>query len=225
MGPHCIRAIFFSLLMTALVPPLSAATESEQPVQRRKSHLGFGLGITHSTDEVTDVFGQGTDASILVNQHIFKGFGVRVIVGGIYLGAPEESAALETYLTGLEFFGSSFRNFSMSFEYIGIGPSYFFQFGERQSLSASVALSICAVKMEISALNGHLFKLSNRQWGYNAGLMYGFWIGDSWGLHTRIELNRINTTDEPDDLYYKFVRGDQDPLFFSWLIGIQVGYR
>ena len=222
MRPHYTRAIFFGVLILAAA---SVAAESEQPVRRRKSHLGFGLGITHTASQVADVFGQGTDASILVNQHLYKGFGARLIVGGIYLGAPEESTKLETYLTGLEFFGSSFRNFSMSFEYIGIGPSFFFQFGERHSLSATVALSHYSVKLDVASLNAQRFKLSNGQWGYNAGVMYGFWIGDSWGLHTRIELSRIYTTTEADDLYYVFVRGDTDPLFVSWLVGVQVGYR
>jgi hypothetical protein len=222
MRPHYMRAVFFGVL---ILTTASVAAESEQPVRKRKSHLGFGLGITHTASQLADVFGQGTDASILVNQHLYKGFGARLIIGAVYLGAPEEPAKLETYLTGLEFFGSSFRNFSMSFEYIAIGPSFIYQFGERHSLSASVALSLCSVKLEVAAVSAHRFKVSNGQWGYSGGVMYGFWIGDSWGLHTRIELNRIHTTTEADDLYYAFVRGDTDPLLVSWLVGVQVGYR
>jgi hypothetical protein len=204
---------------------VAAGADAEGNERRRKSQLGLGIGLAGTASQVGDVFGPGTDASLLVNQHVYKGFGVRVLIGGIYLGSPEEEAERETYLTGLGFFGSSFRNFSMSYEYVTFGPSFFYEFGESHSVMAAVTWGLFNVKMDMAALNEQRLKVSNRRYGINAGVVYQYWIGDSWGLNARCELSRVDTKTDADDLYYAFARGDSDPVFVSILIGLQVGYR
>jgi hypothetical protein len=199
--------------------------DEDDSVQRRNSHLGLGLGYATTTSVVEEVFGEGSAGSIYVNQRIYKIFGIRLLYGGIYLGSPEETASMETYLKGLDFFGSSFRNFSMTFSYITIGPTVQLHFGERHSVMLAGSWGLYDVKLDLASITAYRLSPKNDRTGFNVGAMYCFWIGDSWGLDARVEYHLINTTDEPDDLYYVFVRGDQDPSFFNVLIGVHIGYR
>jgi hypothetical protein len=211
-----------------MVPPAAAQylpPDPEEPVQRRDSHLGLGLGYVGTSSVVGEVFGDGTDAAIYVNQKIYKILGLRASFGSIYLGSTDAAAKEEVYLKGLDFFGSSFTNFTMSFPYITIGPSIQTRFGENHSVLASAAFVFYHVKLDISSLDAHRFAPKNRRYGLNATFMYSFWIGSSWGLNAQLQWYRINTGSAESDLYYTFVREDSDPQFVSFLVGVQLGYR
>jgi hypothetical protein len=220
-------AVLLALLVVpaiAWAQPSYPNEEEEQP-QRRDSHFGLGLGFATSTSVVHEVFGDGTDASIYVNQRIWKVLGVRGTFGAIALGAPNPEAEFETYLTGFEFFGSSFTNFSLGFTYLTVGPSVQLRFGENHSVLASAAVGFYDVKMDLASLGAHRFTPQNKRRGLNATLQYSYWIGSSWGLNARFDVHQIYTKTEDDDLYHTFVRGDADPRFNSFLIGVHVGYR
>jgi hypothetical protein len=204
---------------------LLAVCQEEERAQRRDSHIGLGLGFATTTSVVEEVFGEGTDASIYINQRIWKVLGVRGTFGGIYLGSPNPEADLDTYLTGLDFFGSSFNNFSMSFTYLTVGPSVQVHFGESHTVLASAAVGLYDVKMDLASLNATRFSPKNDRTGLNATVQYAFWIGSSWGLNARFDVHQIYTTTDDDDIYHAFVRGDTDPRFVSFLVGVQIGYR
>jgi hypothetical protein len=204
---------------------LTSRAQTDEPVRRRNSQIGVGFGYATTSSTVEDVFGEGIAGSFYVNQRVFKLLGVRLLYGGISLGAPEEGAKEEIYLTGIDYFGSSFRNVSMTLSYLTIGPSVQFHFGGSHSVLAAAAYGFYDVKLDLASLEAHRLSPRDNRSGLNATVMYAFWIGDSWGLQARLEYHRIDTTNDPDDLYYAFVRGDSDPQFFTILIGAQIGYR
>lgn len=221
-----------AVLGAALLVPAAAAQptyprleEDEEPARRRNSHIGVGLGFTTSTSVVEEVFGDGTDASIYVHQRVWKILGVRASFGALYLGSPNLEAEWETYVNGIDFFGASFNNFSMSYTYITIGPSLQFHFMDNHSFLASAAYGLYDVKLDLASLEAHRLSVQNDRHGLHATLQYSYWIGDSWGLNARLDVHRIYTTEAEDDLYYHFVRGDSDPRFHSFLVGVHVGYR
>jgi len=221
-------AILGWLLLTAAparpehqVPVL---TQKEEPKQQRENYLGLGLGFALTPDEVGKVFGEGTDALIYVDHRLYKVFGLKASFGAISLGASEPDAELETYLAALDLFKGSFRNISMGFTYLTIGPSVRFGFGENHTLMAAVAYVFYDIKIELASLNAHRLTPKNKRNGLNISAGYAYWIGDSWGLNARFEWHRISTGTDWDDLYHAFARGDTDPRFFSFLIGLQIGY-
>lgn len=205
--------------------PIRSVSGEEETRRNRDSHVGLSLGLSSSPDEVTDVFGPGTDALLYVDHRLYKWLGIRGSYGSISLGSANAEAELETYLAALDLFGGSFRNVSLGFDYVTIGPSVRFHFGERHSLMWAVSYAFYTVKVDLASLEAHRLTPKNSRTGFNANAAYGYWIGDSWGLHARFEWHRIGTTTDPDDLYRAFNRGDTNPRFFSFLVGIQLGYR
>ena len=214
--------LFFSGIAAAQPP---YPKPDEEPVQRRDSHIGVGIGYAGTSSVVGEVFGDGTDALLYLNQRIVKFLGLRASFGSIYLGSAEQAAELDTYLTGLEFFGSSFSNFTMKFTYLTIGPSIQFHFLDNHSVLASGSYVLYDVILDLSTLQAQKYDVKNDRRGFNADLMYTYWIGDSWGFNAQFQWHWIDTTSHGDDLYYTFVRGDSDPQFISFLVGAQIGYR
>lgn len=199
--------------------------QTEESTRRRNSQIGVGFGYAATSSTVEDVFGEGIAGSFYVNQRVFKLLGVRLLYGGISLGAPEAGAEEEVYLAGIDHFGSSFRNVSMTLSYLTIGPSAQFHFGDSHSVLVAATYGFYDVKLDLASLEAHRLRPRDNRSGLNASVMYALWIGDSWGLQARLEFHRIDTKDDPDDLYYAFVRGDSDPQFITILIGAQIGYR
>jgi hypothetical protein len=213
-----------------LVPALAAAQPPypkphEQPVQRRDSHLGVGIGYAGTSSVVHEVFGEGTDALLYVNQRLYRFLGFRASFGSVYLGSTEPAAEWDTYLTGIEFFGASFTNFTMKYTYITIGPSIQLHFGSNHSLLASGSFALYDVVLDLSSLEAHRLDAKNDRSGFNADLMYTYWVGESWGFNAQVQWHWIDTTSHSDDLYYRFVRNDSDPQFISFLVGAQLGYK
>lgn len=197
----------------------------EEPQQHRSSHLGVAIGYAGTSSVVGEVFGEGTDALLYINQKLYKPLGVRASFGSIYLGSAEPSAEWETYLAGLEYFGASFTNITMKFNYLSLGPSCQLNLGESHSFLGTASFVFYSVVLDLSSLQAQRLDVSNSQLGFNADLMYAFWIGSSWGLNFQVQWHWIDTTSEYEDLYYAFVRGDEDPQFVSFLFGVQLGYR
>jgi hypothetical protein len=204
-------------------PPYPKPEEEAQ--QRRSSHLGVAIGYAGTSSVVGEVFGDGTDALLYVNQKLYKPLGVRASFGSVYLGSAEPSAEWETYLTGLDYFGASFTNFTMKFNYLSLGPSIQVNFGDSHSFLGSASFVFYSVVLDLSSLQAQRLDVSNSQTGFNADLMYAFWIGSSWGLDFQFQWHWIDTGSDWDDLYHVFVRGDSDPQFLSFLVGVHLGYQ
>lgn len=205
--------------------PIPGVPEEDEPVRNRNSHIGISLGLSSSPDVVSDVFGSAADALLYVDHRVYKWLGVRGAYGSISLGSANPEADLETYLAAFDLFGASFRNVSLSFDYVAVGPSVRFHFGERHSLMGALSYVFYEVKVDLASLEAHRLTPSNSRSGINADVVYGFWIGNSWGIHARFEWHQIRTTADPDDLYHAFARGDTNPRFYSFLLGVQLGYR
>jgi len=225
-------AALISVIVTAAAAGPTAASaqvsypkQEEEPVQRRDSHIGIGLGYAGTSSVVHEVFGEGTDAAIYVNQRLWKFLGVRAIFGSVYLGSAEPAAELETYLAGLDYFGSSFNNITMKFTYFGIGPSVQLRFFENHGILLSGSYIWYEVGLDLATLQAHRIEVKNTRGGLCANVMYDYWIGSSWGLNAQVQWHWVNTTSNWDDLYHTFVRGHSDPQFVSFLVGVQVGYR
>jgi hypothetical protein len=216
-------AVLVSLVPASAQPPYPKP--EEEPKRRRASHLGLALGYAGTSSVVGEVFGEGTDALLYVNQRLYKPLGIRASFGSVYLGSAEPAAEWDTYLTGLDFFGASFTNFTMKFNYITVGPSLQLNLFENHSILGSASFVFYSVVMDLSSLNAHRLDVKNSVTGFNADLMYAYWIGDSWGLNFQAQWHWINTTSDWDDLYHIFVRGAQDPQFVSFLIGAHLGYK
>jgi hypothetical protein len=226
-GRSLVALTLFAVLATSV--PVAAQPPypklEEEPERHRSSHLGVALGYAGTSSVVGEVFGEGTDALIYVNQKLYKPLGIRASFGSVYLGSTEPAAEWDTYLTGLDFFGSSFTNFTMKFNYISIGPSLQLNLGDRHSFLGSASFVFYSVVLDLSSLGAHRLDVKNSRTGFNADLMYAFWIGDSWGLNFQAQWHWIDTTSAWDDLYNVFVRGDSDPQFVSFLVGVHLGYK
>jgi hypothetical protein len=225
-----IRCIITVVVATSAGPSLAAAQPpypkpEEEPVQRRESHLGVGIGYAGTSSVVGEVFGGGTDALMYVNQRLYRPLGVRASFGSVYLGSTKPAAERETYLTGLDFFGASFADFTMKYTYLSIGPSFQLHFGERHGFLASASYVLYDVILDLTSLTASQHQVKDSHWGVNADLMYTIWIGASWGFNAQLQWHWIDTSTRKDDLYYAFVRGDADPQFVSFLVGAQVGYK
>ena len=216
-------AVIFMPALAAAQPPYPKP--NEEPVQRRDSHLGVGIGYAGTSSVVHEVFGEGTDALLYINQRIYKTLGIRASFGSVYLGSTEPAAEWDTYLKGIEFFNASFTNFSMKYTYVTVGPSIQFHFGGSHSILASGSVVLYDVILDLSSLEAHRLKVKNDHRGLNADIMYTLWIGESWGFNMQLQWHWIDTTSDPDDLYYNFVREDSDPQFVSFLVGAQLGYK
>jgi opacity protein-like surface antigen len=229
-GPPAARSCALAAVCVAAVLPALAASQvsypkpDSEPVRRRNSHIGVGLGYAGTSSVVHEVFGEGTDALIYVNQRVYRILGLRFSFGAVYLGSTEPAAEMETYLKGLEYFQGSFTNFTMKFWYLTLGPSIQLHFGNH-GLVASGAFVLYDVVLDLASLQARRLSVSNDRTGVNVDLTYAYWIGGSWGLNAQLQWHWIDTTNEADDLYYAFVRGDSDPQFISFLVGIQVGYK
>ena len=218
-------------MLALLVAPRLAAAQppypksDEEPVQRRHSHLGADIGFAGTSSVVHEVFGQGTDALLYINQRIYKNLGIRASFGSVYLGGAEPAAEWETYVAGVEFFGASFTNFTMKFTYVTVGPSIQLNLGANHSFLASGSFVLYDVILDLASLEAHRLDVKDDRTGFNVHLMYTYWIGASWGLNAQIQWHWINTTSHANDLYHVFVRGDSDPQFLSFLVGAQLGYK
>jgi hypothetical protein len=217
-------AMFVLLALPASAQP-PYPKPNEEPERRRSSHLGIAIGYAGTSSVVGEVFGDGTDALLYVNQRVYKPLGIRGSFGSIYLGSTEPSAEWDTYVTGVEFFGASFTNFTMKFNYISIGPSLQLNPGDNHSFLGSASFVFYSVVMDLASLEAHKLDVKNSQIGLNADVMYTFWIGASWGINFQAQWHWIDTSSEWDDLYHTFVRGDVDPQFVSFLVGVQLGYK
>lgn len=204
---------------------VSYPMQEEEPVQRRDSHLGLGIGYAGTSSVVHEVFGEGADAAIYANQRLWRFLGLRAMFGSIYLGSTEPAAEFETYLKGLEYFGSSFSNFTMKFVYFGIGPSVQLRFLENHSVQVSGSYVWYSVTLDLASLQAQRLAVDDNRRGFNADVMYNYWIGASWGLNAQVQWHWIDTMSDPEDLYHTFVRGHTDPQFVSVLVGIQIGYK
>jgi len=231
-GKSAFRMALLAVMVTAVVAgptpadaQVSYPKQEKEPVERRDSHLGIGIGYAGTSSVVHEVFGEGTDAAIYMNQRLWRFLGVRAVFGAIYLGAAEPEAEFDTYLKGLEFFGSSFRNITMKFTYIGLGPSIQLRFLDNHSLLLSGSYIWYSVMLDLASLQSHRLEVKNNRHGLNANVMYNYWIGSSWGLNVQAQWHWINTSSDPDDLYHTFVRGHSDPEFVSVFFGVQIGYR
>jgi hypothetical protein len=225
MSGVCLLAVVLWIAAARADARIPGVAEEEEPRQNRDSHVGVSLGLSSSPDEASDVFGSGTDALLYVDHRLYKWLGIRGAYGSISLGSAQPEADAETYLAALDLFGGSFRNVSLSFSYVTIGPSFRFHFGERHSLMGALSFVFYDVKVDLASLEAHRLSPDNSRSGFNANAVYGFWIGDSWGIHARFEWHQIRTTTDPDDLYHVFARGGTNPRFYSFLLGIQLGYR
>jgi hypothetical protein len=204
---------------------VSYPKQEEEPVQRRDSHFGVGIGYAGTSSVVHEVFGEGTDAAIYVNQRLWKFLGARVMFGSVYLGSAEPAAELDTYLTGLDYFRSSFTNITMKFTYLGVGPSVQLRFFENHGILLSGSYIWYDVGLDLATLQAQRIEVNNKRGGLCANVTYDYWIGASWGLNAQVQWHWIDTTSDPEDLYHTFVRGDSDPQFVSFLVGVQLGYR
>jgi hypothetical protein len=204
---------------------IPGVTDEEESQQNRDSHIGLSLGLSSSPDVVSDVFGSGADALLYVDHRLYKWLGVRGAYGSISLGSANPDADFETYMAALDLFGASFRNVSLSFDYLSFGPSFRFHFAERHGLMGALSYVFYNVKVDLASLEAHRLTPDNSRTGFNANVVYGYWIGDSWGIHARFEWHQVRTTTDPDDLYHVFARGDTNPRFYSFLLGVQLGYR
>lgn len=196
----------------------------EKRVQRRDSHIGVGLGYAGTSSVVHEVFGEGTDALLYVNQRIYKPLGLRFAFGAVYLGSTEPAAEMETYLVGVEVFKGSFTNFTMKYTYIMLGPSIQVHLGNHGLLASGSAV-FYKVALDLATLQAYRLGLNNDRFGVNADLTYTYWIGESWGLNAQLQWHWIDTSSDTEDIYHIFVRGDSDPQFVSVLVGVQVGYK
>jgi len=208
-----------------LLPAPVAVAQTEEPPGKRDGHLGAAIGYATTPNQVGDIFGDGYNGAVFVNQKFAGPLGAYVSYGGIFLGEATPDYQNEIVLTAFEYFGSSFRNIAMRFTYVSIGPSLAFDAGQKHSFVFAGAVGFYQVVLDLDSAGGQGFTIRDDSRGWEIKAAYTFWLGRVFGLQLQFDMHTIDTPGSLNSLYRTFTLGDSNPRFYSGLIGVVFGYN
>jgi hypothetical protein len=204
-----------SLLTSLSAPRAAARPESDEIKDPNRERLGVRAGYVASPSGLEDSFGGGLDLSLHWAQRLRYPLSADVTMGAFYLGATTRDDIT------IPVFGQTFDKVSMRVIHVTVAAMLETSISDRTHVFASAGTGLYTVSLLVDQALSE-YDLSNNHWGVNLGGGFIRQISGSWFLDLTGKLHKFWTSNEPDDWFFVYSEGDEDPLFYSIDLGFML---
>jgi opacity protein-like surface antigen len=178
-----------------------------------RERLGLRVGYVGTSSALDDVFGSGLNLNLHWVQGIREPFFIDFTLGAFYLGETDRSDIT------FDIFQQSFDNVSMRVLRFTVAPMIELSLSDRTSAYVTMGGGLYVISLLLDE-SFFQFDLTDNHVGLNLGAGLTRRITTNWFLDLHAEAHKFWTSEEVDDLFFRYSQGDQDPLFFEFTAGV-----
>jgi len=216
-----VRSFLVAVMITACavkaiaesVPPTG---EEEKDPNRWGERLGLRFGYVGTTSGLEDSFGSGINAALHWVQTLRDPFGLSFALGAFSMG-PTSREDITDSLFPLE----NFDDVSMRIINFSVGGIAELKVSERMRLHLAARGALYTVTLFVQRGIGS-GDTSDNHVGVNGTAALLYRVSQNWFLELDVEGYKMWTSSDPEDLFYVYSEGDQDPLFYVVNLGVML---
>ena len=211
-----IAACAVNAIAQEVPPPETPALEQEEDDPNKwGERLGLRFGYVGTTSGISETFGGGLNVSLHWVQSIREPFGLNFALGAFAMGSTDREDIT------LSYFGLNLDDVSMRIVHFSLGPMAEIPISERLRFQTAARAGLYTVTLFVTqGLNQGDPSDNHLGVNFTGGLVYR--MSRNWFLDIDLQLHKIFTSEDADDLFYVYSEGDTNPLFYNVNIGLML---
>jgi opacity protein-like surface antigen len=207
-------AVIISLLAANAIAQPDTPPEKQKP-ERERERLGLRAGYAGTSSNLRNTFGSGVNLGLHWIQHVKYPLFINATLGAFYMGKTDREDIT------FNFFKQSFDSASMRLIRFTAAPYFEFPIRDRTTAYVSAGGGYYIVSLLLDDAFQE-FDNTDSHFGVNFAAGLTRRITQNWFIEFHTEAHKLWTSNDPDDLFFVYSEGDQDPWFFDITVGVQL---